>query len=256
MITRPDDVLSTDECGGWDGRSVDPQTDLEHPNKETAMDWSEHQRIVCEARKLLAGQIEIAPRAVKEAFRELQAAYNDADSRSVVKVSKGIHQPTVNPHLQLRMVTTFRNGQVVNEVVRKFHLDVSAIDTPEMADRFKWTGVQFSFVHNNQTYKWPLAANPVIVKRERRKSVSTTDLAAHVQALELERQKEAARLLAEAEEQQLRKWMQDYGIEKSNFSKLKRGQSVPGRDGAYQYGKSVQGQLTFQRTGTKGYVPL
>ena len=51
--------------------------------------------------------------------------------------------------------------------------------------------------------------------------------------------------LTESEEQKLRKWMQDYGIDKSNFSKLKRGQSVPGRDGAYQYGKSVQGQLAW-----------
>ena len=254
MITRPEDVLSTGESGGWDGRSIDPNTNVEHDNKETAMDWAEHQRIVCEARKLLAGEIELSPSDVKKAFRELQSAYNDASSRSVVKVSKGIHQPTVNPHLQLRVVTTFRNGQQVTEAVRKFHLDVSAVDTPEMDGRFRWTPVQFSFKHtNDQRYKWPLAANPVIKKRERRLSVSSVELSAHLQALELERQKEAARLESEAEDRKLRGWLAEYGIANSNLNKLKKGQSVPGRDGAYQYGKLATGKLAFQRTGTKGY---
>lgn len=256
MITRPDDVLSTGESGGWDGRSEDPSTGIEHDNKETAMDWAEHQRIVCEARKLLAGTIEITPRAVREAFRELQAAYNDANSRSVVKVSKGIHQPTVNPHLQLRMLTTFRNNQVVNEVVRKFHLDVSAVDTPDMADRFQWTGVRFSYVHDERSYSWPVAANAVIVKRARRISVSSVDLSAHLQALELERQQEAARRQADTVDQQLREWMKTYGIADGNLSKLRRGQSVPGRDGAYQYGKVAEGKLAFQKTGTRGYLVL
>lgn len=255
MITRPEDVLATGESGGWDGRSVDPKTNIEHPNKETTMDWAEHQRIVCEARRLLAGEIEIAPSDVKKAFRELQAAYNDANARSVVKVSKGIHQPTVNPHLQLRVVSTFRNGQEVREVVRKFHLDVSAVDEPEMDGRFRWTGVRFSFKHtNDQRYTWPVAANPVIRKRERRLSVSSVDLAAHMQALELERQQEAARLQSEAEDRKLRAWLEQYGIAASNLNKLKRGQSVPGRDGAYQYGKIEPGRLAFQRKDTRGYL--
>lgn len=254
MITRPEDVLATGESGGWDGRSIDPRTNIEHDNKETAMDWAEHQRIVCEARKLLAGEIEIGPSDVKKAFRELQSAYNDASSRSVVKVSKGIHQPTVNPHLQLRVVSTFRNGQEVTEAVRKFHLDVSAVDTPEMDGRFRWTPVQFSFKHTNkQRYQWPLAANPVIRKRERRLSVGSVELGAHLQAQELERQKEAARLESEAEDRKLRGWLAEYGIANSNLNKLKKGQSVPGRDGAYQYGKLAAGKLAFQRSGTKGY---
>lgn len=254
MITRPEDVLATGESGGWDGRSIDPNTNREHDNKETAMDWAEHQRIVCDARKLLAGPIEISPADVKKAFRELQSAYNDSTSRSVVKVSKGIHQPTVNPHLQLRMVTTFGKGAGAQEVVRKFHLDVSAVDTAEMSDRFRWTGVQFSYVHSNdQTYKWPVAANPVIVKRERRKSVSSVELSAHLQALEEERQREAARLASEAEDRKLRGWMELYGIAANNLSKFRRGLSVPGRDGAYQYGKIAEGKLAFQRSGTKGY---
>ncbi|MBX3603435.1 MAG: hypothetical protein KF863_22705 [Rubrivivax sp.] len=254
MITRPEDVLATGESGGWDGRSIDPKTNVEHDNKETAMDWAEHQRIVCDARKLLAGEIEISPSDVKKAFRELRSAYNDASSRSVVKVSKGIHQPTVNPHLQLRMVTTFGKGADAQEVVRKFHLDVSAVDTPEMEGRFRWTGVQFSYVHSNdQVYKWPVAATPVIVKRQRRLSVSSVDLSAHLQKQEQERQQEAARLEAEAEDRKLRGWLEQYGIAASNLNKLKRGQSVPGRDGAYQYGKVAAGKLAFQRTGTKGY---
>lgn len=213
------------------------------------MDWAEHQRIVCSARGLLAGSIETAPADVKKAFKELQSAYNDANSRSVVKVSKGIHQPAVNPHIQLRMVSTFRNAGVVTESVKQFHLDVSAVDTPHMADAFQWTGVQFSYVHNNQTYKWPQNATPIIKKRERRNSVSSVDLNAHIQRVATEQ----AETL---ETEKLQGILAKYGIDKRNLASLRKGRSVPGRDGAYQYGKDAEGVLKFQKTGTKGYVEV
>jgi hypothetical protein len=256
MITMPEDVLSTDESGGWDGRSEDPNTGIEHPNTESAMSWAEHQRIVCAARSLLTGQIEISPADVKKAFRELQSAYNDPASRSVVKVSKGIHQPTVNPHLQMRLVSSFYQGQTVTEVVRLFHLDVSAVDSPDMTDRFQWKGVQFSFVHGNQSFKWPLAATPIIKKTGRRQSVSEVDLAAHLHGLELERQRLAQEQAKALEKSRLAGLLGTYGIDKSNLNKLLNGRSVPGRDGAYQYGKNTPGVLAFQKTGSKGYVDI
>jgi hypothetical protein len=249
MITMPEHVQSTGESGGWDGTSVDPNTNRVNPNKETAMDWAEHQRIVCSARGLLAGEIEISPSDVKKAFKELKSAYSDADSRSVVKVSKGIHQPSVNPHIQLRMVSTFRNGGVTTESVKQFHLDLSAVDTPHLADAFQWTGVQFSYVHGNQTYKWPPNATPIIRKRERRNSVSSVDLNAHIQRVATEQ--------AEAREnEKLQGILAKYAIDKRSLGKLKKGISVPGRDGAYQYGKDAEGVLKFQKTGTKGYVEV
>ena len=113
MISMPEDVLTTGESGGWDGNSVDSKTGKLHPNKETEMDWAEHQRIVFNARSLLAGPIETNPSDVKKAFKELQSAYTEWTSRSVVKVSKGIHQPFDKPHLQLRMVTTYTEKGVV-----------------------------------------------------------------------------------------------------------------------------------------------
>ena len=199
MISMPEDVLSTGESGGWDGWSVDSATGYDNPNKETKMDWAEHQRIVFNARSLLAGPIETTPSDVKKAFRELQSAYTDAASRSVVKVSKGIHQPFDKPHLQLRMVTTFTDkGVVTAEVVRKFHLYVNAINTLQKADAFEWKGVQFSLEHNGKYYYWPLSS-PIIVKQRgagRRNSVSSVDLEAHVAAV-AEAKRQAERIAAE-----------------------------------------------------------
>lgn len=196
MISMPEDVLSTDEEGGWNGESVDSHTGNLNPNKETAMSWAEHQRIVFNARSLLAGTIEISPSDVKKAFRELQSAYTDWSSRSVVKVTKGIHQPLDKPHLQLRMVTTYTDkGEVTGEAIRKFHLHVSAIDTPQKDDSFQWKGVQFSLEHNGFFYYWPLVAT---VNRKqygvgRRNSVSQVGLEAHVLAV-AEAEREAKRI--------------------------------------------------------------
>ncbi len=252
MITMPEHVLATDAHGGWDGRSVDSNTGKEHDNKETGMDWAEHQRIVCEARKLLATKIETAPSTVRKAFEELKSAYEDGASRSEVRVSKGIHQPEDNPHIQLRVVTRFGKGE---EAVRKFHLDVSAVDTPLKEEAFQWTGVRFSFKHNNNHFYWPLAASPIIKKRERRKSISDVDLQAHVILLAEIKAEEERVEAAKALDEKLKALMLKYGIAASNLSKLRRGSSVPGKDGAYQYGKDGSG-LRFQRTDTRGYVDI
>ena len=200
MISMPEDILSTDKEGGWSGTSIDPKTGNLNPNKETEMSWAEHQRIVFNARSLLAGTIEISPSDVKKAFRELQSAYNEWSSRSVVKVSKGIHQPTNKPHLQIRMVTKYtEKGVVTGKAIKKFHLHVSAIDTPQMDDSFQWKGVQFSLEHNDLYYYWPLVAtvNRKQTSVGRRNSVSKVGLEAHVLAVDEANKK--AKLIKDAE---------------------------------------------------------
>ncbi|QYF95733.1 hypothetical protein KY495_11590 [Massilia sp. PAMC28688] len=197
MITLPEHVLeSTVEPEGqtWDGH--DSVTG--HPNKETAMPWSEHQRIVCAAVHLLQGEPP-GNADVKKIFRELKSAYVDPVGRSVVRVSKGIHQPTVDPHLQLRTITDWGGGNIS---YHKFHLNVSAVAVPATDnlddDRFQWTPVQFTFLHtNNQTYAWPALAVPVEKKGDlkRRLSISDADLKKHVALqLALQRAAEKAKL--------------------------------------------------------------
>src|SRR5690348_17354316 len=141
MISRPENVLQTDERGGWDGESVDEATGYLNPNLESAMDWAEHQRIVYNARNLVAGDLAVAgPSDVRTAFKELKAAYEDPHTRSELFVSKGIHQPHDKPHLQLRLESTYYNKGDVSRVSKNtFHLHVSAVDTADKVDSFQWT---------------------------------------------------------------------------------------------------------------------
>ena len=183
----PADVLATDVSGGWDGESEDSNTGKINPNKDTAMSWAEHQRIVCAARNLLATEIQMLPDEVKKIFDSLRSAFNDQKVSYVVRVSKGIHQPTVNPHIQLYLQGTFRQkGQTyLKDHGKKFHLNLSAVDTAEKSDAFQWTGVQFSYIHDGLTYNWPV--NAVINKKSqalgRRNSVSSVDLQAFINKL-------------------------------------------------------------------------
>jgi hypothetical protein len=189
MITRPEDVTKVDPTaeGAWDGVSVDRHTGRENPNKETTMDWAEHQRIVFEARGLLASAITHTG-DVKKAFNALKSAFEDQTSRTEVRVSKGIHQPFSNPHLQMRTVSTFRGapGAAATEVVHKFHLNVSAVDTKEIEGRFRWVGVQFTYLHKSETYSWPKLPAAVQNKRDRRASISFASLAEHMTKLKEE----------------------------------------------------------------------
>ena len=187
MITMPADVLATDVSGGWDGESEDTNTGRINPNKETGMSWAEHQRIVCAARSLLVTEIQLAPDAVKKVFESLKAAFNEQDSKYVVRVSKGIHQPTVNPHIQLYLQGTYRQqGQTfLQDHGKMFHLNLSAVDTAEKSDSFQWKGVQFSYKHNGMFYQWPVNA-PITMKSMavgRRNSVSSVDLQTYIRKL-------------------------------------------------------------------------
>lgn len=208
MITMPSDVLAEahnaadpddDDIGyAWDGR------DGNNPNKQTSMDWAEHQRIVFEARGLLGdgtfggemvGRRNYIAGDVRTAFKQLYAAYAKGGA-SVVRVSKGIHQPTVDPHLQLRTSTQHDGGPVLHH---KFHLNVSAEPVPDVdglgSGRFIWKPVQFAMKHvDDEVYRWPRVVtisrkDPARQRgpRVRRLSISPGMLQAHMDALEEER---------------------------------------------------------------------
>lgn len=188
MITIPADILASDVSGGWEGESVDSNTGRLNPNKETGMSWAEHQRIVCAARSLLATDIQLVPDAVKMVFQSLKSAFHDQPTKYYLSVSKGIHQPFVNPHMQVYLQGTYKQqGQTyLQDHGKKFHLNLSAVDTAEKDDSFQWKGVQFSYVHEGLTYHWPVNA-PVTVKSNavgRRNSVSSVDLQAYVKKIE------------------------------------------------------------------------
>jgi hypothetical protein len=190
--------------GSWDGTSDHPVVSGRTvPNKETSMNWAEHQGIVLNANKLLAGE-------VPEEFADLKRAYygelgvSDTGSRWSVKifVSKGIHQPETNPHMQLeteaqlltRQYPNDRNSRLVPKAdtpprIWKYHLDLSAVDCKDKADSFQWVGVQFSRQVGSTIHVWPRTAVVVMkspaTTRGRRNSISSADLAAHVDALRI-----------------------------------------------------------------------
>lgn len=257
MISRPEDVTQTqagDETYTWDGTSIDLNSGRTVSNKETAMDWAEHQRIVFNARTLLASDISHTG-DVKKAFKALQSAFNDTNSRTEVRVSKGIHQPLTNPHLQLRTLSTFKgeSGAISNSVVHKFHLNVSAVDTPELADRFQWVGVQFSYLHNGNTFRWPIVAGVSQVKRERRASISFASLAAYI-----EKQNEAQ---AAAEKLALeQKATEAFSKACSDFEKkfgIKIGSKNAFRNGKAGYNRLPSGsELRYRFDPAKGVIDL
>jgi len=190
--------------GSWDGTSAHPVVaGRTVPNKETSMSWAEHQGIVLNASKLLIG-------AVPEEFEDLKHAYHGehsvsgTGSRSSVKiyVSKGIHQPETNPHIQLeteaQLLTHQFPGDKKSKLVPKtdappriwkYHLDVSAVDCKNKADSFQWVGVQFSRQVGSTIHVWPKTALVVMKSPAttvgRRNSISSADLAAHVDAVRL-----------------------------------------------------------------------
>lgn len=210
MITLPEHVQQAEEQEvgfRWDGTSIFQGQSV--PNKETAMDWTEHQRIVCNARQLLMSwTADQHTGKGKQAFRALKDAYDGSNNhRSVLRVSKGIHQPEANPHLQVRVVETFGGAQEGHAAHYTFHLDVGATEVVEqgLVDRFRWDGVQFSYLdeERNLRYWWPGLAVPRAVKNStltRRNSISFASLANHRTAL-AEQEKQRVRLEQQAQAQ-------------------------------------------------------
>ena len=174
----------------WNGTSQHPQNALQTvKNLDSSMDWSEHQKIVTSALALLTGA------AVPEAFQYLKSAYEDkaVDGRKTqIFVSKGIHQPETNPHMQLETETKSTDPLAVGAAyVKRYHLNVSAVPTPHMANRFKWFGVQFTTTDDqNSMHEYPVGIVPVMklpaTTLGRRHSVSRADLSAHIKAIAAE----------------------------------------------------------------------
>lgn len=196
MITLPRHVNQVTGPDGWDGRSQLHGRSIAH--KETEMDWAEHQRIVCEARSLMVrrpdlGSDDERARFVTAAFFELHRAYNE--NGIDLYVSKGIHQPTTNPHLQV--MTRDPRGRSRSYT---FHLVVTAVDLEHVPGRFQWVGTKFTVVDARHTYSWPLnVGNPDV--KARRQSMSAVQLKRHVDAVNALRaaQQQAAQAVSAAQ---------------------------------------------------------
>lgn len=189
MITLPDDVK---QDGNWDGTSLDRGARVN--NLESKMGFKEHQRIVCTAGGLLVSMnysaVEQQDNKAKAALMLLKQTYTGNDG-GVLYISKGIHQPYNNPHIQLKV----DDGHTY-----LYHLDVSAHTVvTDHADKehFHWTGACFSARIRNgkpgteaEQYDsawWPVgvAVTPK-VNRDRRNSISGPGLVAKDKAIDEE----------------------------------------------------------------------
>jgi hypothetical protein len=230
----PEDVLTADvgEVGfSWDGQSPDPNTAGKmNPNKVTAMDWAEHQRIVFNARGLLASwKPDSHPGHGKKAFKALKDAYDGTyGNRSVLRVAKGIHQPLNNPHMQIRVISTFTDADKKVSTTRyTFHLDVSArevVGVDGLDTSFQWEGVQFKCEDANTWYRWPAQAvrNMKNSSASRRSSISFASLDKYKTDLA---EKEAARLKLEKQKQAE---LQATNLEAAIRAELKRFEEAEG----------------------------
>lgn len=199
MITLPDDVQKGDN---WDGVSRDTGAPVN--NLQSAMSFKEHQRIVCAAGGLLESlaytEEEQQADKAKSALMLLKRTYTGNDG-GVLYISKGIHQPYSNPHLQLSVEDDGKKTL--------YHLDVSAhtvVIDHGGSEHFHWTGVCFSARIKNgkpgteaEQYDsawWP-AGVVVTPKRnkDRRNSISGPGLV----ALDKKIDEETARRKAESE---------------------------------------------------------
>jgi hypothetical protein len=253
MIVLPEHVKSGPN---W-ADPADPLVSASFANIDTSMDWPEHQRIVCDARLLVAGVITHADADALAAFLDLQSAYND-DNKTTLLVTKGIHQSsTSKAHMQIRTATPV-SGKSAR--TRTFHLMVDSISVPatdpELIDRFHWVGVQFTWEDKSvgQYRFWPGLKRSVITGRAApRKSISFTQLEAHNRKVEAE---DAAKAAAEAFED----WFNEYlnkkelavppwsNADKEAFKKslrkekLRKGQTIN-----VQYPGRIE-QLTYRAT--------
>jgi hypothetical protein len=126
-------------------------------NKESDMDFAEHRRIVYDALcRLLPGMPKTHKTFAQGKLVELADAYNMNDEDDVLYISKGIHQPGSNPHMQLKL-KRIQDGK--EKWYGGVHLNVSAVDPGKdvpssLSNRekkrlndegyFHWVGVQFT----------------------------------------------------------------------------------------------------------------
>jgi hypothetical protein len=172
VITCAGDI---EEGAAWNG-----STGLDK-HLESSMDFAEHQRIAFKARKLLAGDLGVPDNAAGRKLKELKDAYEAGDANDVLYIAKGIHQPNINPHMQLQL----KRGK---STWHTFHLNVSVsdVDIPGLPQKyFHWVGVQFTAIHGTQTACWPL--NPVWDSKfnhaRRHLSIAPKDIQATINAI-------------------------------------------------------------------------
>jgi hypothetical protein len=197
MITQAADI---EEKQGWDGVSNDPYVLSPVLNLDSNMNLKEHQRIVYNARHLLAGELALDDKSdtpAGRALKLLQQAYNTNDlANAVLKISKGIHQPETNPHMQLTLVYGTTNYL--------YHLDVSVSDTPieGLPDYFHWVGVQFSSKIGQTTACWPLNAVRTTKFKLRRRSIAPECVLGKIEAIAKFEREEKERQEAEEKRRQ------------------------------------------------------
>lgn len=136
----------------------------------------------------------MADNAAGKKLEQLKEAYEGGNPDDVLYISKGIHQPQTNPHMQLRL----KRGNSSYT----FHLNVSVSDAdiPGLPkEYFHWVGVQFtaeaSTVHGTVNAYWPLVAARDTKYRHprRRTSIAPQDIQGMIEAI--------ARATREAQEQ-------------------------------------------------------
>jgi hypothetical protein len=250
VISLPDDV----KCGPKWANAADPLVNGSFANIDSSMNWAEHQRIVCDARLLVASPITHSDPDAASAFRDLQSAYND-NNKTTLKVTKGIHQSsTSKAHMQIRTATPVPGQSPRTET---FHLMVDSVSVPgthpALVDRFHWVGVQFTWEDKTaKQYRfWPGLARRAITGRvSPRKSISFTQLEAHNLAVEAEN---AARASAQAFDDWFNAYSKKMELVAASWSddqkkdfkkslrkeKLKKGQTIrvqyPGRTEELRY---------------------
>ena len=158
----------------WNGLSYNKVSMAKQQNRDSQMDWVEHQQIVFDAQSLLVSFTDLMAEQdqASASLGRLKRAYNG--SGELLRVTKGIHQPSSDPHIQLALWSA--NG---DERFATYHLNVSATATVMIDDNFQWKAVQFIGYGGDESVRcWPAIANHVNKRNSsRRNSISSPELA-------------------------------------------------------------------------------
>jgi hypothetical protein len=182
---------------------------------------------------LFEGQIDVDDSGPGEKLIALKDAYDRNWDSDFLYIMKGIHQPTSNPHMQLKL--EFEDSLDNKKHKYLYHLDVSASEDGIKglsADYFHWVGVQFSATKdkdNEVVAYWP-KDNVKLTKKDsrRRMSIAPINVQGKIEELaaEAEREKqEQQRRLKQTETQNARnavgklvdtcQWLVPQGVKKN-----------------------------------------
>ncbi len=222
MITLP----QITEDGNWAGVSKDSNDQFQdNQNTETTMGLEEHRRIVLAAVSLFLpanGAFLTENSRPAEYLRQLKAVYTTTSNKAL-KISKGIHQPTVNPHMQLTLDVDI-DGKTIPVA---FHLNVSARDKGDDTSgerRFVWEGVQFTAAGHGQVACWPKQVNVLCkeTKSMRRRSIGQSDWDQVVEAVAAAKLKAEQKKVTNANRAEETAFIQAWTLyRKNNFAKVK-----------------------------------